>query len=253
MFCVVGVLHEELQLRCVTDSESCRDTRRPLAYLQRRPVPMKQVGGMLKIKSHNRERTMLPCVVRQVAHSMIPLGSCTMKLNATSEMMPVSWPQINQIHPFAPEESVEGYEFMIKETDELLKTITGFDAISQQPNSGATGEYTGLLAISGYFESIGEERDICLIPSSAHGTNPASAVMAGMKVVVVENDKQGNIDMNDLKEKIKKHQKRIAAIMITYPSTYGVFEENITVCLKSVQTDSSIHHCTIEGGGLMLG
>ena len=161
-------------------------------------------------------------------HSMISLGSCTMKLNATSEMIPVTWPEFCDIHPFAPADQVVGYHEMIEDLNKDLSEITGFAAVSAQPNSGATGEYAGLLAIKSYLESTGEgHRKICLIPKSAHGTNPASAVMAGMKVVVVENDEQGNVDFDDLKAKISKHKDNLAAFMVTYPSTFGVFEEKI--------------------------
>jgi len=161
-------------------------------------------------------------------HSMISLGSCTMKLNATSEMIPITWPEFCNIHPFAPHDQVVGYHEMIKDLNEDLSEITGFAAVSAQPNSGATGEYAGLLAIKDYLESIGEShRNICLIPKSAHGTNPASAVMAGMKVVVIENDENGNIDFDDFTAKIEKHRDNLAAFMVTYPSTFGVFEERI--------------------------
>ena len=161
-------------------------------------------------------------------HSMISLGSCTMKLNATSEMIPVTWPGFCNIHPFAPHDQVQGYHELIQDLNKDLAEITGFAAVSAQPNSGATGEYAGLLAIKNYLESIGEgHRDVCLIPKSAHGTNPASAAMAGMKVVVVDNDSEGNIDLNDLRAKTEKHASNLAAFMVTYPSTFGVFEEKI--------------------------
>ena len=160
--------------------------------------------------------------------SMIPLGSCTMKLNAASELMPVSWPSFNKIHPFAPEEQTKGYQIVIDELKEWLAEITGFEAVSLQPNSGASGEYTGLLTIRAYHESRGQaHRNICVVPNSAHGTNPASAVMAGMKVVIVGTDDQGNIDVEDLKEKVAIHQDNLSSLMITYPSTHGVFEEGI--------------------------
>jgi glycine dehydrogenase len=168
-------------------------------------------------------------------HSMISLGSCTMKLNATSEMIPVTWPEFCDIHPFAPHDQVTGYHEMIEDLNKDLAEITGFAAVSSQPNSGATGEYAGLLAIKKYLDSTGEgHRNICLIPKSAHGTNPASAVMAGMKVVVVENDDQGNIDISDLNTKIAKHRDDLAAFMVTYPSTFGVFEEGIVEICNSV-------------------
>jgi len=161
-------------------------------------------------------------------HSMISLGSCTMKLNATSEMIPITWPELCDIHPFAPADQVVGYHELIKDLNEDLSEITGFAAVSAQPNSGATGEYAGLLTIKRYLESKGEgHRNICLIPKSAHGTNPASAVMAGMKVVVVDNDNEGNIDMADFRAKVEKHGPNLAAFMVTYPSTFGVFEEAI--------------------------
>jgi len=168
-------------------------------------------------------------------HSMISLGSCTMKLNATSEMIPITWPEFCNIHPFAPHDQVVGYHELIKDLNKDLSEITGFAAVSAQPNSGATGEYAGLLAIKKYLESINEgHRNVCLIPKSAHGTNPASAVMAGMKVVVVENDADGNIDMLDLKAKIDKHRENLAAFMVTYPSTFGVFEEGIIDAIDAV-------------------
>lgn len=173
-------------------------------------------------------------------HSMISLGSCTMKLNATSEMIPVTMPEFCDIHPFAPHDQVKGYHEMIEDLNKDLAEITGFAAVSAQPNSGATGEYAGLLAIKSYLEAKGEgHRNICLIPKSAHGTNPASAVMAGMKVVVVENDENGNVDFGDLTAKISKHKDNLAAFMVTYPSTFGVFEEKI------VEVCDAIH----EAGG----
>ena len=164
--------------------------------------------------------------------SMIPLGSCTMKLNSASEMTPVTWPEFGQIHPFAPQDQTRGYQTMIAQLEQMLCACTGYDAISLQPNAGSQGEYAGLLAIKAYHESRNEqERDICLIPSSAHGTNPASAQMANMQVVVVKCNNEGNVDLDDLKSKIAEYPNRIAAIMITYPSTHGVFEADVTkVC-----------------------
>ena len=168
-------------------------------------------------------------------HSMISLGSCTMKLNATSEMIPVTWPEFANIHPFAPHDQVVGYHKLIEDLNKDLAEITGFSAVSAQPNAGATGEYAGLLAIKSYLESQGQgHRNICLIPKSAHGTNPASAAMAGLKVVVVENDDKGNIDMADLEAKIAKHKDNLAAFMVTYPSTFGVFEEAIVEIIDAV-------------------
>lgn len=163
-----------------------------------------------------------------LVHSMISLGSCTMKLNATSEMIPLSWPEFAHIHPFAPLEQAQGYAQMFKELEAWLADITGFDAISFQPNSGAQGEYAGLMTIRAYHEHRGDShRNVALIPASAHGTNPASAVMAGMEVVVVETDKHGNISSDDLEEKIERYSERLAALMITYPSTHGVFEHKV--------------------------
>ncbi len=160
--------------------------------------------------------------------SMIPLGSCTMKLNAASELMPISWPEFTDIHPFVPANQAEGYLQIIDEMTEILCKVTGFAGLSFQPNSGAAGEYTGLLVIKAYLEKIGQQhRTICLIPASAHGTNPASAIMAGMEVVVVKTADNGNIDMDDLKAKAELHKDNLAAIMVTYPSTHGVFEESI--------------------------
>jgi glycine dehydrogenase len=163
-----------------------------------------------------------------LVHSMIPLGSCTMKLNAASEMAPVTWPEFANIHPFAPANQTLGYAQMLRELGDWLAEITGFDAVSFQPNSGAQGEYAGLLAIRKYLQFTGQgHRDVCLIPSSAHGTNPASAQMMGMKIVVVACDSQGNIDMIDLKAKLAEHGTKTAAMMVTYPSTHGVFEATI--------------------------
>ena len=167
-----------------------------------------------------------------LTHSMIPLGSCTMKLNAASEMIPISWPEFSDPHPFSPLDQVSGYQKMIAELEHMLAQITGFDAISMQPNSGAQGEFAGLLAIKKYLQSIGHtERKICLIPTSAHGTNPASAQMIGMKVVLVSCDERGNIDVDDLENKVREHGNELAALMITYPSTHGVYEAKIkTIC-----------------------
>lgn len=162
-------------------------------------------------------------------HAMIPLGSCTMKLNAVAEMIPVTWPEFGNVHPFAPRDQTEGYLELFRQLQEMLKACTGYDAISLQPNAGSQGEYAGLVAIRRYFASRGEEqRNICLIPSSAHGTNPASAQMAGLEVVVTACDALGNVDLHDLKAKVELYGEQIAALMITYPSTHGVFEEEIS-------------------------
>ena len=163
-----------------------------------------------------------------LAHSMIPLGSCTMKLNATAEMLPVTWPEIGQLHPFAPASQTAGYQQIIRNLEAWLCEVTGFAGVSLQPNSGAQGEYAGLLAIRGYHGARGEQhRTVALIPASAHGTNPASAVMAGMQVVVVKSTDDGNVDMADLRAKIAQHADRLSCLMVTYPSTHGVYEETI--------------------------
>jgi glycine cleavage system P protein (glycine dehydrogenase) len=160
--------------------------------------------------------------------SMIPLGSCTMKLNATTEMIPVTWPEFGGLHPFAPTDQAQGYAQVFAELSSALMEITGFASCSLQPNSGAQGEYAGLMVISAYHEDRdGSDRDVCLVPQSAHGTNPASAVMAGMRVVVIRSDESGNIDVEDLRAKAAEHAERLAAIMVTYPSTHGVFESSI--------------------------
>jgi glycine dehydrogenase len=163
-----------------------------------------------------------------LTHSMIPLGSCTMKLNATSELLSLSWNHFARMHPFQPMDQVQGYQEIIRELEELLAAITGFHAVSLQPNSGAQGEFAGLMVIRKYFAHRGEtHRNVALIPVSAHGTNPASAVMAGMNIVLVKCDEQGNIDVNDLREKAAEHKDRLAVLMVTYPSTHGVYEEAI--------------------------
>jgi glycine cleavage system P protein (glycine dehydrogenase) len=167
--------------------------------------------------------------------TMIPLGSCTMKLNAAVEMIPISWAEFGNIHPFAPKDQAEGYYELINNLEKDLAEITGFSAVSFQPNSGASGEYTGLMVIREYLKNIGQEhRNICLIPASAHGTNPASSVMAGMKIVVVKCDEFGNIDADDMLLKAEEHKDDLAATMITYPSTHGVFEQNILDIIKIV-------------------
>ena len=169
--------------------------------------------------------------------AMIPLGSCTMKLNATSEMLPVSWPEFSSIHPFAPENQVTGYKELIEELENQLETITGYNKISLQPNAGSQGEYAGLLAIDAFHKRNGDKhRNICLIPMSAHGTNPASAQMVGMEVVPVKCDRDGNIDLEDLSTKAKENSENLSSIMITYPSTHGVFESKIKEVCKIVHS-----------------
>ncbi len=173
--------------------------------------------------------------------SMIPLGSCTMKLNATTELYPVSWPEFSKLHPFAPIEQAQGYNELFLKLETMLKEITGFAAVSLQPNSGAQGEYTGLLVIRAYHEQRNESRrTVCLIPSSAHGTNPASAVMAGMEVVIVRSKDDGSIDIHDLQEKARQYANRLGAFMVTYPSTHGVFEEGIKDICKIIHDNGGL-------------
>jgi glycine dehydrogenase len=175
--------------------------------------------------------------------SMIPLGSCTMKLNATTEMQAVTWPEFATIHPFVPLDQADGYLSLINDLERWLVAITGYDAVSLQPNAGSQGEFAGLLAIRGYHRSRGDvDRDVCLIPSSAHGTNAASAVMCGMRVVVVATDPHGNVDIADLEAKIAEHADRLAALMITYPSTFGVYEETVSdICEMIHQAGGQVY------------
>ncbi|MFT8711571.1 aminomethyl-transferring glycine dehydrogenase [Komagataeibacter rhaeticus] len=201
------------------------------------PANLVRTGGLLAqpVFSACRSETDMLRYLRRLAdrdlaldRSMIPLGSCTMKLNATAEMLPITWPEFCDIHPFAPADQMRGYTRLFADLERMLCRISGYAAVSLQPNSGAQGEFAGLMAIRGYHRARGDMgRDVCLIPASAHGTNPASAQMAGMKVVVVACDAQGNVDVADLKARIAKHADQLAAIMITYPSTHGVFEENV--------------------------
>ena len=201
------------------------------------PASLRRTSAFLQHKnfnSYHSETEFLRYITRlqsrdlSLANAMIPLGSCTMKLNATSEMLPISWPEFANLHPFAPKEQALGYHAMFNELESMLAKITGFDAVSLQPNAGSQGEYAGLLCIRKYHLSRGDKnRNICLIPTSAHGTNPASAVMAGMKVVAVSCDNDGNIDIQDLKAKAELHKDTLSCLMITYPSTHGVFESGV--------------------------
>jgi glycine dehydrogenase len=176
-----------------------------------------------------------------LVHSMISLGSCTMKLNATTEMMPLSWPEWNSLHPFVPASQAEGYYVMMNNLEKWLKEVTGFAGISLQPNSGAQGEYAGLMTIRAFHQSNGEgHRDVALIPTSAHGTNPASAVMAGMKVVLVACDARGNVDIADLKARAEQHRGELACLMVTYPSTHGVFEEAIREICECIHSHGGL-------------
>lgn len=201
------------------------------------PAPLQRQTPFLEHEVFNRyhSETALMRYIKKLErkdlslnHSMMPLGSCTLKLNAASQLLPLSWAQWANIHPFVPPDQAQGYQEVLQHLEGQLNEITGFAATSLQPNSGAQGEYAGLMVIRAYHESRGEaHRKVCLIPASAHGTNPASAVMAGMQVVVIQTDAQGNIDLNDLEAKVQQHAQRLAALMITYPSTHGVFESSI--------------------------
>jgi glycine dehydrogenase len=201
------------------------------------PAPLARQSAYLQhsvFHSHRSEHELLRYMKRlenrdlSLTTSMIPLGSCTMKLNATAELMPITWAAFGKLHPFAPRAQAAGYQQLFRELSSWLAEITGMDAVSLQPNSGAQGEYAGLLAIRGYHQSRGDaHRQVCLIPTSAHGTNPASAVLAGLRVVAVECDSRGNVDLEDLARKAAEHAERLGALMLTYPSTHGVFEERV--------------------------
>jgi len=208
------------------------------------PVILERKSDFLKhpiFNSYHSETEMMRYIKKlenkdlSLNRSMIPLGSCTMKLNAASELFALSYPEFGNIHPFVPKDQAEGYHVLIEQLAKDLEEITGFDSVSFMPNSGAAGEYAGLVVIRRYQKSKGEgHRNICLIPSSAHGTNPASSIMAGLEVVVVKCDMSGNIDVNDLREKAVQHKNNLAALMVTYPSTHGVFEEDILEIVKIV-------------------
>ncbi|KAL0095497.1 glycine dehydrogenase [Phycomyces blakesleeanus] len=201
------------------------------------PIQLQRTSAYLEhpiFNSHHSETEMLRYIHHlqskdlSLVHSMIPLGSCTMKLNATTEMIPITWAEFGNIHPFAPVDQTDGYRIMLQELEKDLEEITGFDGVSLQPNSGAQGEYAGLRVIRAYHDARGDShRNVCLIPISAHGTNPASAAMAGMDVVIVKCDEDGNLDMEDLKTKAEKYKDNLSAVMITYPSTFGMFERGV--------------------------
>ncbi|HET7848383.1 MAG TPA: aminomethyl-transferring glycine dehydrogenase [Pseudolabrys sp.] len=242
----IGISCDETTTRAVVEKVlatfgAARKKARPPEGAAEVPAELKRTDEILTHPVFHRYRseTELLRYMRSLSdrdlaldRSMIPLGSCTMKLNATAEMMPITWPEFADLHPFVPAAQARGYLDMIAELDNVLRQVTGYDAVSFQPNSGAQGEYAGLLAIRAYHRSRGEaHRTVCLIPSSAHGTNPASAQMAGMDVVVVRCNEQGNIDVADLRAKAEANASRLAAVMITYPSTHGVFEEDVrTIC-----------------------
>jgi glycine dehydrogenase len=229
-----AITHAELKSLTTLFSTGAEALASPLAPLTRRSAFMTAPVFHAHRSEHGMLRYLKRLEDKDVAlnRSMIPLGSCTMKLNATAEMIPITWRAFADIHPFAPPDQTEGYRALIETLSTDLARITGFAAVSLQPNSGAQGEYAGLLSIRAYHAARGEAaRDICLIPSSAHGTNPASATMAGYRVVVIGCDKAGNIDLADLDTKISQHAEHLAALMITYPSTHGVFESTIrTIC-----------------------
>ncbi|MCL4123504.1 UNVERIFIED_CONTAM: hypothetical protein GTU68_053376 [Idotea baltica] len=188
-----------------------------------------------------------------LCQSMIPLGSCTMKLNAASEMLPVTWSEFSNIHPLAPKNQSEGYQILFDNLEKSLAEMTGFTAVSLQPNAGSQGEYAGLLSIARYHQNNNSSRNICIIPKSAHGTNPASAVMAGMKVVVTDCDENGNMDIDDLKEKVEKNKDNLAALMVTYPSTHGVFEEGIKDICKIIHDNGGLVYMDGANFNALLG
>ncbi len=214
----------------------------PTALIRTSPFLQHPVFNM-----HHSEHEMLRYIKKlenkdlSMVHSMISLGSCTMKLNATTEMIPVTWPELGHLHPFVPANQAKGYHELITHLEDWLKTITGFTGVSLQPNSGAQGEYAGLMVIRAYHASRNEShRNIALIPASAHGTNPASAVMAGMEVIVVKSDSEGKIDVADLKAKAEQHKNNLACLMVTYPSTHGVFEESIVEICQTIHASGGL-------------
>ena len=231
--CLAAVFELGDTSACETDPDDSRvpeNLRRKTPFLQN-PV----------FHLHRSETQLLRYLKRlenkdlSLTASMIPLGSCTMKLNAAAEMFPISWPEFNRIHPFAPTAQTEGYQQLFRDLEDWLAILTGFDAVSLQPNAGSQGELAGLLSIRSYLLEQGDaKRNVCLIPQSAHGTNPASAVMAGFRVIPVQCDQEGNVDLKDLRGKVEKYQEELGAIMVTYPSTHGVFEDNIQEICKLI-------------------
>src|SRR6185369_13042487 len=222
------------------------------------PAHLRRTGAFLEhpVFAEHRSETAMLRYLRRLAdkdyaldRGMIPLGSCIMKLNATTEMEPITWPEFAQLHPYAPVAQAQGYGRLIADLERWLAEVTGYDAVSLQPNAGSQGELAGLLAIRAYHRDHGHgERDVCLIPSSAHGTNAASAVMAGLRVVVVACDERGNIDPADLDRRIAEHRDRLAAIMVTYPSTHGVYEAGIAeLCAKVHDAGGQVY---VDGANL---
>lgn len=239
---MIDVLAKSVVKKAISLSSNGKETDWPASLIRTSPYLTHPVFNL-----HHSEHEMLRYMKRlenkdlSMVHSMISLGSCTMKLNATTEMIPVTWPEFANVHPFAPTDQTEGYREMIVQLEGWLKEITGFTGVSLQPNSGAQGEYAGLMTIHAYHEARGDShRNIALIPASAHGTNPASAVMAGMQVVVVKSDNEGKIDVDDLKAKAAQYKDKLACLMVTYPSTHGVFEESIVEICEAIHNHGGL-------------
>ena len=233
---IINIISEAINTDTVQINDSTNELKIPKNYIRQSKYLQTKI-----FNTHHSETSLMRYIKSlekkdlSLTHSMISLGSCTMKLNAASEMIPISWSKWNNIHPFVPINQAKGYRKLIKKLEQQLNEITGFSGTSLQPNSGAQGEYAGLMVIRAYLKSISQDhRNICLIPSSAHGTNPASAVMAGMKVIVIGTDKHGNINVDEFKEKAKIHKDNLAALMVTYPSTHGVFESSIQELTKII-------------------